>query len=49
MKENLPHLKFTVVVGKGEGENMVFDDLLKKGYGRPSLLLKSVLQDDWPC
>lgn len=36
MKENLPHLKFTVVVGEGGGENVwSFDALLKKGHGRP--------------
>ena len=35
MKDNLPHLKFAVVAGEEEGENVwSFDDLLKKGYGR---------------
>jgi fatty-acyl-CoA synthase len=35
MKESLPHLEFTVVVGEGEGENIwSFDDLLQKGYDR---------------
>ncbi len=33
MKENLPHLAFTIVVGDGEGENIrSFDDLLERGY-----------------
>jgi acyl-CoA synthetase (AMP-forming)/AMP-acid ligase II len=33
MKENLPSLEFTLLVGEGEGENVWrFDDLLKKGH-----------------
>jgi fatty-acyl-CoA synthase len=36
MKGNLPHLEFTVVVGKAEGKSAwSYDDLLKKGSGRP--------------
>jgi fatty-acyl-CoA synthase len=33
MKENLPNLEFTLLVGEGEGENVWrFEDLLKRGY-----------------
>ena len=35
MKENLPGLEFTLLVGEGEGENIWrFNDLLNRGYGK---------------
>jgi acyl-CoA synthetase (AMP-forming)/AMP-acid ligase II len=35
MKENLPSLEFTLLVGEGEGENLWrFNDLLNRGYGK---------------
>ena len=35
MKENLPGLEFTLLVGEGEGEKIwCFNDLLNRGYGK---------------